>query len=126
LGSPLDDGFQATKSILDMFSAEAYTLIDAYHTRNWDLLHGGGAVTLEHHDAEGYCTFLKILTGCKLWAIIRPKGFVDAKTRRGLDKLNKLFIRRNFDTETPESWDLDWVEHGGDVFTIAARPGDVV
>jgi hypothetical protein len=61
-----------------------------------------------------------------MWVIIHPKGFADAKTCRALDKLNKLFIRRDFDTDTPESWDLDWVEHGGDVFTIAVQPRDVV
>jgi hypothetical protein len=122
----MDDGFQATKSIQDMFLSEAYTLKDAYHTRNWDLLHGGGAITLEHHDAEGYCTYLEVKTGCKLWGIIRPEGFADAKTRRALNKLNALFIRQDYDTDSPDSWDLDWVKHGGDVFTIAARPGDVV
>lgn len=97
---------------------------DAFHTRNWDLLHSGGVLTFEHHDAEGYCTFITIKTGCKMWGLVRPKGFSDAKTREELDNLNKLFIRGDFDI--PESWALEWEKIGGEIYTIVARPGDLV
>lgn len=97
---------------------------DAFHTRNWELLHGGGVHTFEHHDAEGFCTYLTVQTGCKMWGIVRPTGFTDAESRKELDKLNRLFIRRGPDV--PESWALEWEAHGGEIYTIAARPGDLV
>ena len=99
---------------------------DAIYTKNWELIHTAGAVTLEHHDAEGFGTFLYIWHGCKMWGICRPPGYTDAKTRAELDKLNEMFIRQNWDGELPELWQLEWEKLGGKVFSITARPGDLM
>lgn len=60
-----------------------------------------------------------------MWGIIRPKGFLNAETRKELDALNKLFIREGFE-KLPESWDLPWTTKGGQVYAIPARPRDLM
>jgi hypothetical protein len=50
--------------------------------------------TYPHHDAEGYATFVQILSGSKIWVIYRPK--VKPKTR--LELYNKqVHFGKNFD-----------------------------
>lgn len=97
---------------------------DTYLTRNWDLLHGGGVHTFEHHDADGSETWILTESGFKMWGIIRPTGYTKAKTRKELDRLNKLFIRQGYD-KLPTSWALPWVANGGQVFAIPLGPGDL-
>lgn len=89
------------------------------------MLHGAGAYTFEHHDAGGHVTNVYNESGCKMWGIIRPKGFLNAETRKELDALNKLFIREGFE-KLPESWDLPWTTKGGQVYAIPARPRDLM
>ncbi|KAF8871329.1 hypothetical protein BD779DRAFT_1680487 [Infundibulicybe gibba] len=118
----LDDGYPAYQSFEDLFSKDLYRLKDAQNTRNWELIHTGGFHTFEHHDAEGFATFLRIRTGCKMWGIARPVNYDLAKTRVELDSLNELFIRG----ASVKSWMLKWEEQGGTVHTIVAEPGSVV
>lgn len=107
----------------DISGDDHFVFKDAYVARNWDLLHGGGAHTLEHHDGGGYPTTVKVESGMKMWGIIRPTGYTGAQTRTELDALNGLFIRKD-PGGIPKSWDLPWVKKGGQVFAIPARPGD--
>lgn len=122
--SPLDDGFIARAGLTDAIH-DPYILRDTYLTRNWDLLHGGGAHTFEHHDAAGHATTVRTENGLKMWGIIRPKGYTEAETRKELDSLNRLLIREGF-KELPESWELPWVAKGGQVFAIPAGPRDLM
>lgn len=126
--SLLDDAEGARNSISDI-NKNLKVYADASRTRNWDLLHGGGVLTLEHHDAEGFITWLKMLTGGKLWSIIRPAGYTEAKTRKELQKLNDLFLREDWEKrglKLPESWALEWERNGGEVHVIEFSPGDLV
>lgn len=123
--SPLDDGFAARTSLGDIFADDPVVLKDVYLARNWDLFHGAGVYTFEHHDAGGYITFILVESGCKMWGVIQPAGYTEAQTRAELDALNGLFIRPDFD-ELPESWDLPWVKNGGQLFAIPATPGDLM
>lgn len=99
---------------------------DIGNTRTWDLIHGGGSQTLEHHDAEGLCTHIRAITGCKIWGIVRPDGFEDVQTRAELNRLNRLFVREDWGAGPPKSWMLEWEKLGGKVFVIVARPGDLM
>lgn len=99
---------------------------DTEGTRNWELIHAGGAHTLEHHDAAGYATFIIAENGCKVWGIVQPKGYSDARTYKELNELNELFIRADWKYEghdVPKTWRLKWEEKGGTVYAIMARPG---
>ncbi|KAF8870298.1 hypothetical protein BD779DRAFT_1681290 [Infundibulicybe gibba] len=118
----LDDGHPAYQSLEDIFSKDLYRLKDTQNTRNWELIHTGGFHTFEHHDAEGFATFVRIRKGCKMWGIAQPAGYDLAKTREELTEMNKLFIRGTSVT----SWMLKWEEQGGIVNTIVAEPGSVV
>ncbi|KAG5722260.1 hypothetical protein E4T56_gene10079 [Termitomyces sp. T112] len=65
---------------------------DIEHTRSWALLHHGGVHTYEHHDAEGQGTFVQIPCGAKMWSIVRPAGFEQAKTPEGLTTLAEQMV----------------------------------
>ncbi|KAF8871079.1 hypothetical protein BD779DRAFT_1679446 [Infundibulicybe gibba] len=119
----LDDGLPAYQNMEDLFSRDHFMFKDTQNARNWELLHTGGFHTFEHHDAEGYATFLRIITGCKMWGIARPAGYAGANTRNALDEMNKLFIRTG---EVEGSWRLKWEENGGEIYTITAEPGSLV
>ncbi|KAF9461597.1 hypothetical protein BDZ94DRAFT_1237583 [Collybia nuda] len=121
----LNDGQKArvgTRGIVP----ELYTSIDTFDSENWDLIHGAGAHTMEHHDAEGLCTFIYMKTGVKMWGIVRPDGFSEAETEQALKELNERFVRPSWVGDAPESWALPWEEMGGKVYTIIARPGSLV
>ncbi|KAI6042282.1 hypothetical protein EDC04DRAFT_2601068 [Pisolithus marmoratus] len=40
---------------------------DAERLWGWDLLTHGGFLTYPHHDAEGLCTYIMVLSGTKIW-----------------------------------------------------------
>lgn len=126
--SLLDDSEKARSSLYDL-NDEIKEYLDASRTRHWNLLHGGGVLTLDHHDAEGFLTWLKMLTGGKLWGIIRPTGYTEAKTRDELQKLHNLFLREDWEKKglkLPESWKLDWEKQGGEVHVIEVGPSGLV
>lgn len=125
----LDDGQKATAGVRDICGPVIKVFADALTSSCWSLLHGAGALTLEHHDAAGLATYLTMVIGVKVWGIVMPNGYSEAKTSSELEKLNELFVRADWDEnagELPESWTLDWEKKGGTVYPITARPGSLM
>lgn len=42
---------------------------DAFLNRSWGLLHQAGIYTAPHHDSNGRITFVRIVSGMKMWAV---------------------------------------------------------
>lgn len=126
LDSALDDGHKARNNLDNLTKDRLTVLLDIYQARYWDLLHGGGVYTLDHHDAGGFLTFLRIIFGFKFWGIIRPTGWGDAKTREALIEMHELFIRESWEKGLPESWQLRWEALGGQLYAIPVAPGDLM
>ena len=55
---------------------------DAVLSMSWVLFSSGGAMTEPHHDASGYCTWLRADMGSKMWALVlsnaSPQTLVEA------------------------------------------------
>lgn len=120
--SALDDGHIARNKMDNLTMGGLKVYADTYKTRNWDLLHGGGALTLVHHDAGGFATFVWMESGFKMWGIVQPPGYTDAKTHLGLDLLNELFIREDWPGKFSTTWMQSWEKEGGKVYAIPAAP----
>ncbi|KAF9456891.1 hypothetical protein BDZ94DRAFT_1314719 [Collybia nuda] len=105
---------------------EICTSIEMLDSENRDLIHSAGTHTMEHHAAEGLCTFVYMKTGAKMWGIVIPDGFSEAQTEEKLKELNDQFICPRWWEDSPQSWALPWEEMGGKVYTIIACPGSPV
>jgi hypothetical protein len=57
----------------DKFIGPQVMLYDNWRTAGWDLLTHGGFATYPHHDAAGFCTFLYVRNGAKLWVFLSLK-----------------------------------------------------
>jgi hypothetical protein len=42
---------------------------DTFLNRSWGLLHQAGIYTAPHHDSNGKVTFVKIVSGMKMWCV---------------------------------------------------------
>ena len=47
---------------------------DVWTIRSWGLTHHGGVLTYVHHDADGAGTFATVVSGMKVWFIIKVKN----------------------------------------------------
>ena len=60
---------------------------DVHKSRSWALVHHAMFHTYPHHDAEGYVTFIQVLSGLKYWIIMRPKEEHMERTKLYHDQL---------------------------------------
>lgn len=47
---------------------------DSMRTLQWDLACHGGFFTEPHHDANGFCSYVQLLGGAKLWMFLQVEG----------------------------------------------------
>ena len=87
--------------------------MDFVKTRLWGLVHHAMFHTYPHHDAEGYATFVQILSGIKIWVIYRPK--IKPTTWFQLYE-KQMKLGAEFDSYT-DDWE-GWM--------ITGRPGDIM
>lgn len=132
--SQIDDSYQrGWIDLLDIFHYISTAPLDTSLTRSWELWHLAGYFTYAHHDAEGSVTHMIVRSGVKMWAVIRPLGYAQAKNRAQLNKFNNTFrpyeSKRTTDSnETYKFTAPQYKNHHGeaDEFVIHAEPGDLM
>lgn len=82
----------------------------------WGLAATSGALHWTHIDAEGFCTFIDVLTGSKLWLLARPKattasGGLDYKQFSNIHLFSDGY---KFEEPNTEKWDIE---------AVVLRPG---
>jgi hypothetical protein len=65
---------EPTPKINDKFIGPMTVWYDLLRAAGWDIFTHGGFVTYAHHDAAGFCTFVFVRSGAKLWTILSLKG----------------------------------------------------
>lgn len=121
--SELDDGFKDGYLNIQAIDPSTTLSKDFIASRFWDLAHGGGVYTPEHHDADGLLTYVQVVTGGKFWAAVEPQGYRDATT---LAQIRKLCVSVMPSDGDQDSWLRDWEKVGGTVYVIDVQPGDTV
>ena len=51
-----------------------YIELDVQKVSSWILLHQALCHTFAHFDADGYVTWVQVLSGYKFWSFLQPKG----------------------------------------------------
>lgn len=125
LQSDIDDGFgNVIYHLRDLFPKSTDLDKEFLHSRQWELLHHAGYHTLAHKDADGLGTYVRILSGVKMWTLIRPDGAFDAKNRGLLEKATMPMI--DFvDSETGRN-EKEWLNTEAQVALVQAEPGDLL
>lgn len=78
-----------------------------------------------HHDAQGFATWIQVLSGYKIWAFTRAKGLDIAKNRHEMAEAVRPFIfMENMDEE--EKAKMNEQIEAASVFAVLAGPGDIV
>jgi hypothetical protein len=90
---------------------------DAWKSCLWDLFTHAGFFTYIHHDAAGFCTYVFIREGCKIWGLLRPCVKSTHNNRRSVYDLMRQAIR--------EHGNLSYMEFA-DLYTFFLVRGDVL
>lgn len=109
----MDHGYQMWTGLHAIPNDRSLLPVDSIKTRSWGLVHHAMFHTYPHHDPEGHASFVQILSGSKLWVILRPR--VKPNTRLELYQKQVKF-GEGFDVYN-EDWQ-GWV--------ITGRPGDIM
>lgn len=90
---------------------------DAVKSTEWDLFTHGGFLTYVHHDASGFCTYVFVRCGCKIWVVLRPKITKDISDRTSFLGLLRRILR--------PYGKLDYKQHT-DLYTVFLMEGDLL
>jgi hypothetical protein len=89
----LDDGHTSYIRKHNRYSKRQNLHLDVQKSASWVLIHQGLYHTYAHHDANGYLTWTQVLSGFKIWVIIRPENHDTDQTRKDLvNTADKLMI----------------------------------
>lgn len=70
--------------------------VDVARARCWHLFHGPLFHTYPHHDAGGLATWTTVRSGYKLWIVIVPNGYLNAKSlQKHMKDLKPLTAHEN-------------------------------
>jgi len=90
---------------------------DMWKSCLWDLFTHAGFLTYPHHDAAGFCTYVFVREGCKMWGIHRLKVSPIHDTRRKVYDLMRNVLRPH--------GNLGYMFHT-DLYTFFLMRGDVL
>lgn len=78
---------------------------------HWGLAATSGALHWTHIDAEGLCTFIDVLIGCKLWLLARPKAVTENGDFDYKEFSNIQLFSEGYKFEEPNAdrWDIEAV-----------------
>lgn len=112
----IDDGHSVWNHAHNYFTDRVSIKADVQKSSSWALLHHGLYHTPMHHDAEGYGTWVQILSGYKIWTFVRPNGHETASSRFELGKPLFEYLGEESNKFMQEATR----------FAILAGPGDVM
>ena len=109
----MDHGYQSWTRLNNVPNDRVLVPLDVIKTRCWGLVHHAMFHTYPHHDAEGYATFIQIISGTKFWVIMRPREVHETWAKLYYDQMQ-------FHADSL-MYDDDWEK-----WLITARPGDIM
>lgn len=116
--------FAVRGGVRDIFPADGSVSEDFEALRRWGLFHSAGYHTLAHKDADGYCTFVQVETGLKMWVLIRPEGYLDAKTFEELEE--RMMAVVEFAKSKTPTWRRRWQVEDSEAVLLELMPQDML
>jgi len=96
-----------------------YTPLDLQKSASWLLLHHGLYHTFGHHDADGYGTWVQVVSGYKFWVILTPKVYEETRDRNRLQESVGQYVELKYNGQGYYGEESERV-------VIYAGPGDIV
>ncbi|KIY47072.1 hypothetical protein FISHEDRAFT_59950, partial [Fistulina hepatica ATCC 64428] len=139
----MDDGFNSWLFAKRMYPSVELIPFDSALVRSWSLLNKAGFFTWAHNDAAGLNTWVKIIKGCKIWAVTRPQTHTSRSLQDIVDSQEDYqYSLRPGELEDDElsqesmsieeleaadnKWHYPYTEMKKDADVVDLHPGDVL